>query len=46
MQENQPAAHIAARHNIFPHMAPYMLMNRLGAGGNRSQGLSPGRRDS
>ena len=25
MQENQPAAQIAARHNIFPQMAPYML---------------------
>ena len=25
MQENQPAAQIAAKHNIFPQMAPYML---------------------
>ena len=24
MQENLPAAQIAARHNIFPQMAPYM----------------------
>ena len=24
MQENQPAAQTAAKHNIFPHMAPYM----------------------
>ena len=24
MQENQPAAQITARHNIFPQMAPYM----------------------
>ena len=24
MQENQLAAQIAARHNIFPQMAPYM----------------------
>ena len=24
MQENQPAAQIAAEHNIFPRMAPYM----------------------
>ena len=24
MQENQPAAQIAARHNIFSQMAPYM----------------------
>ena len=24
MQENQPAAQIAARHNIFPQMEPYM----------------------
>ena len=24
MQENQPAAQIAAKRNIFPHMAPYM----------------------
>ena len=24
MQENQPAAQIAARHDIFPQMAPYM----------------------
>ena len=24
MQENQPAAQIAAKHSIFPQMAPYM----------------------
>ena len=76
MQENQPAAQIAARHSIFSQMAPYnwkascgtdvlyvihkyvykkiknkkiknnYVMNLLGAGGNRSRVLSPGRRDS
>ena len=45
MQENQQAAQIAAEHSIIPQMAPY-VMNLLGAGGNRSRGLSPGRRDS
>ena len=45
MQENQQAAQIAAKHNIFSRMAPY-VMNLFGAGGNRSRGLSPGRRDS
>ena len=39
MQENQLAAQIAARHNIFPQMALYMIyvMNLFGAGGNRSR---------
>ena len=32
MQENQPAAQIAAEHNIFYHMAPYMSRNLFGAG--------------
>ena len=41
MQENQPAAQIAAKHSIFPQMAPLYVMNLLGAGGNRSRGLSP-----
>ena len=45
MQENQPAAQIAPKHSIFSQMAPY-VMNRFGAGGNRSRGLSPGRWDS
>ena len=36
MQENQPTAQIAVRHNIFPQMAPYTctyVMNLFGAGG-------------
>ena len=46
MQENQPAAQIAAKHNIFSHHGAIYGMNLFGAGGNRSRGLSPGRRDS
>ena len=46
MQENQHAAQIAAKHSIIPQMAPYICHEFLGAGGNRSRGLSPGRRDS
>ena len=32
MQENQRAAQIGARHNIFPQMVPYYVMNLFGAG--------------
>ena len=48
MQEYQPAAQIAARHNIFPQMAQYMSWI-FGAGcwwESIPAGLSPGRRDS
>ena len=37
MQENQLAAQIAARRNIFPQM----VMILSGAGGNQSRGLLP-----
>ena len=47
MQENKPAAQIAAEHNIFPHMAPYMSCNFfLVLVGIDPGVLSPGRRDS
>ena len=46
MQENQPAAQIPAKHSIFFQMAPLYVMNLIGADGNRSRDLSPGRRDS
>ena len=39
MQENQPAAQIAAKHNIFSSDGAIYVMNLLGAGGNQSRGL-------
>ena len=45
MQENQQAARIAAKQYHSSDGAIYVT-NLLGAGGNRSRGLSPGRRDS
>ena len=45
MQENQPAAQIAAKQYLSSHGVIY-VMNLFGAGGNRSRGLSPERRDS
>ena len=38
--ENQPAARIVARNNIFPQMAPSYVMYLFSAGGNWSRGLS------
>ena len=40
----EPVAPIAAKYNIFPQMA--QIMNLVGADGNRSRGLTSGRRDS
>ena len=45
MQKNQPAVQIAAKHSLSSDGAIY-VMNLLGAGGNRSRGLVPGRRES
>ena len=42
MQENRPAAQIAAKRSD----GAIYVTNRFGVGGNRSQGLSPGRRAS
>ena len=46
MQENQQAAQIAAKTQYHSSDGAIYVMNLLGAGGNQSRGLSPGRRDS
>ena len=45
MQEYQPASQITSTQYLSSDGAIY-VMNLFGAGGNRSWGLSPGKRDS